>query len=101
MSSLTQQLQIDVVCPACHETYSVPLDLVEESQRLIKERGGCSAMASYECPATHLASLVSPELIGHLESTLRERERERDERGDRDAREGDEGAEAPSEPRHG
>ena len=70
MTSPTQHLQLEVPCPACPESYSVSIDVVQESQRLLDEQGLCSGMASYECPAPYFASLASPEAIARLRGAV-------------------------------
>jgi hypothetical protein len=76
MSSLSRNLQLEVACPACPESYAVPLDVIEESQRLLGELGPCTGMASYECPVTYFAGLVTADALARLEGAFLEFERD-------------------------
>lgn len=76
MSPLSRHVQLEVPCPACPESYAVPLDVVEESHRLLDELGPCTGMASYECPATYFAGLVTTDALAGLDGALRALERD-------------------------
>lgn len=39
MQALTEPIQLQVKCPTCPESYTVPLSVVEEAQRLLHEVG--------------------------------------------------------------
>ncbi|WP_437575324.1 hypothetical protein [Sorangium sp. So ce887] len=43
-TQFAHHLSLEVSCPACPETYAVPLDVVEQSQSLLDEYGPCSGM---------------------------------------------------------
>lgn len=76
MLKINQHLQLQVACPACTDSYAIPVHVVQESQDLLDEYGPCSGMASFECPASYFASLASHEAITSLEGALRAFERD-------------------------
>ncbi|MGK4007971.1 hypothetical protein WMF31_35470 [Sorangium sp. So ce1036] len=69
-TQLAHHLSLEVSCPACPETYAVPLDAVEQSQCHLDEHGPCSGMAIHECPTPYLASLAPREAIAHLHEAV-------------------------------
>jgi hypothetical protein len=76
MSPLSRHVQLEVSCPACPESYAVPLDVVEESHHLLDELGPCTGMASYECPATYFAGLLTTDAIAGLDGALQALDRD-------------------------
>ncbi len=60
-------LLVDVSCPDCAESFVVPLEIIEESQRLLEQLGRCTGLASFECPAPYFASLIAPGEVARLE----------------------------------
>ncbi|WP_437597684.1 hypothetical protein [Sorangium sp. So ce590] len=75
-TQFAHHLSLEVSCPACPETYAVPLDVVEQSQSLLDECGPCSGMVSYECPTPYLASLAPRGAIARLHEAVRAFEEE-------------------------
>jgi hypothetical protein len=69
MTSTMRQLEVEVSCPDCLLSFVIPLDVIEESQRLLDERGYCTGPASFECPAPYFAALVPPDAIAHAKAT--------------------------------
>ncbi|WP_441291461.1 hypothetical protein ACSRUE_14250 [Sorangium sp. KYC3313] len=75
-TQFTHHLSLEVSCPACPETYAVPLDAIEQSQRFVDEYGPCSGIVSYECPTPYLASLAPRAAIARLHEAVRAFEEE-------------------------
>lgn len=70
MLAVTRHLCLEVSCPECSETYAIPLETIEESQRLLDHDGPCSGLASFECPASYFAALAPRDAIERLEEAV-------------------------------
>jgi len=86
MTSMMEQLEVEVACPDCLLSFEIPLAVIENSQRLLAERGFCTGLASFECPAPYFAALATPDTIAQvkcaaLDTTEEELERWENEGG--------------------
>lgn len=57
---------LDVHCPDCAESFVVALEVIEDCQQMLDERGYCTGPASYECPAPYFAGLATPTTLVHM-----------------------------------
>lgn len=72
MVDALKNIQIEVPCPVCSDTYSVSAAVVRESQRLLVE--GCPGTWTYECPPLYYATLAPAHALDHLAIALDELE---------------------------
>ncbi len=63
MTEILKHLSVDVHCDQCGD-FSVGADVIEQSQRLLRE--GCPGSA-YECPPQWFATLLEPSALATLE----------------------------------
>lgn len=70
MSNLLRHIDVEVRCEQCGE-FTLPADVIAESQRLLAE--GCPGSA-HECPPALYATLLEPSALRALESAWRQME---------------------------
>jgi hypothetical protein len=64
MLNAMQELEVEVPCPVCSESYTVSVETIRESQRLIAE--GCPGTSTCDCAAHYYATLLPPEAAAQL-----------------------------------
>ncbi|MCZ7679342.1 MAG: hypothetical protein M5U28_11510 [Sandaracinaceae bacterium] len=58
MPHILHQIDVEVRCVQCGESYRLPAALIAASQRMLEE--GCPGTSSHECAPAFYASLIEP-----------------------------------------
>lgn len=80
MADILQQVEVEVRCVQCDESYRMPAALIAESQRMVRE--GCPGTSPHECAPAFYASLLEPVALEALVRAWERLQRSARARGD-------------------